>query len=299
MGVCGCPVVGHHHALAGGQPVVLDHVRRTRRHPARHRSRPGRSTSTDAAVGTPAARITSLANALDPSIRAAAAVGPNARIPRRSNSSTAPLTNGTSGPITTRSTPRVPASSAIERRVADRHRVGLRQSGGPGVAGGDVQLGDRRIAGQRAQQACSRAPEPMTRMRTVTEGTGCADRGPRPGRRVAGWPVPGAVGGRWDSARHAGPGLVRRPPRRRSAPRPRPWPRRRRPQARSRWCRPARGGRTADLVRHQGMRASLGHRTRAGAEGEPARAGGQGSGPGRAGQVRRPTCAGSSSAPTP
>src|SRR6185312_4915460 len=75
---------------------------------------PSRSlTATEAAVGTPADRITSLANALDPSIRAAAAVGPNAGIARPFSSSTAPLTSGTSGPMTTRSTSRASARSAI------------------------------------------------------------------------------------------------------------------------------------------------------------------------------------------
>ena len=57
------------------------------------------------AVGTPASSIACLANAFEPSSRAAAAVGPNARRPRASSASTRPATSGASGPTTTRSTP--------------------------------------------------------------------------------------------------------------------------------------------------------------------------------------------------
>src|SRR5674536_367243 len=57
-----------------------------------------------AAVGTPAAAITSLAKDLEPSICAAAADGPKVAIPAARQASAAPLTSGTSGPITTRST---------------------------------------------------------------------------------------------------------------------------------------------------------------------------------------------------
>src|SRR4051812_42661966 len=57
------------------------------------------------AVGTPAAVITSLANALLPSSWAAAAEGPKTASPQERQASAAPATSGTSGPMTTRSAP--------------------------------------------------------------------------------------------------------------------------------------------------------------------------------------------------
>src|SRR5690606_10571456 len=63
----------------------------------------GSVTGTQLAVGTPAAAITSLAKALEPSIRAAAADGPNTAKPASRSVSDTPATNGTSGPTTTRS----------------------------------------------------------------------------------------------------------------------------------------------------------------------------------------------------
>src|SRR4029079_17898200 len=66
------------------------------------------------AVGTPAASITSLANALDPSSRAALADGPNAAIPAVRTASATPPTKGASGPTTTRSMPSEAASAATE-----------------------------------------------------------------------------------------------------------------------------------------------------------------------------------------
>ena len=59
-----------------------------------------------AAVGTPAAAITSLANALEPSSRAAAPLGPNTGMPRVVTASATPATSGASGPTTTRSASR-------------------------------------------------------------------------------------------------------------------------------------------------------------------------------------------------
>ena len=60
-------VVGDHDALAGGEAVVLDHVRRRRTRPAPRPPPSAVVQSARAAVGTPAAAITSLANALEPS----------------------------------------------------------------------------------------------------------------------------------------------------------------------------------------------------------------------------------------
>ena len=67
----------------------------------------------EAAVGMPASAITSLANAFEPSIMAAAAPGPKQPIPASRSASAAPATSGASGPITTRSGPSLRASATI------------------------------------------------------------------------------------------------------------------------------------------------------------------------------------------
>ena len=76
--------VAHRHALAGRQPVGLDHDAAARPPPARRRTRsprPRRANAPARAIGTPAAAATSWQNALLDSIRAAAAVGPKTAIP--------------------------------------------------------------------------------------------------------------------------------------------------------------------------------------------------------------------------
>ena len=55
------------------------------------------------AVSTPCAAITSLAKALEPSIRAASLFGPNTAMPSSRRASATPATKGISGPMTTRS----------------------------------------------------------------------------------------------------------------------------------------------------------------------------------------------------
>ena len=57
----------------------------------------------DRAVGTPAAAMTSLAKALLPSSRAAAADGPKARTPMARRASQMPATSGAAGPPTPKS----------------------------------------------------------------------------------------------------------------------------------------------------------------------------------------------------
>src|SRR5690606_16410362 len=57
------------------------------------------------AVGTPAAAMTSLENALEPSSWAAAAPGPKTGTPAARTASATPATSGASGPTTTRSAP--------------------------------------------------------------------------------------------------------------------------------------------------------------------------------------------------
>src|SRR5258705_9629833 len=72
----------------------------------------------DWAVGAPACAMTSLANALDPSIWAAAADGPKQATPAARTASATPATNGASGPTTTRST----RSSTASWATADGSR---------------------------------------------------------------------------------------------------------------------------------------------------------------------------------
>ena len=64
--------------------------------------------------------MTSLAKAFEPSIRAAAALGPKQAIPAARTASATPATSGTSGPITTRSAaqPLAPAATAAGSRTS-------------------------------------------------------------------------------------------------------------------------------------------------------------------------------------
>ena len=146
------PVVGDDDALAGGQTVVLDHIRRAAA--GQRVVDLGRRsvTLTAAAVGTPAAAITSLAKAFDPSIRAAAAFGPKTAMPARRSSSAAPLTSGTSGPTTTRSGPTVSARSAMAAGSATSTGCAVASAPVPALPGRDVQLADAGVAAQRPEQ---------------------------------------------------------------------------------------------------------------------------------------------------
>ena len=123
-------------------------------------------TPTASAVGTPAAAITSLANAFEPSIRAAAAPGPKTAKPLERSASAAPLTSGTSGPITTRSGEIDAASSAMAAGSVASTGWDVAREDVPALPGPMCRSstpGSRRNARSRA---CSRAPEPITRMRT-------------------------------------------------------------------------------------------------------------------------------------
>src|SRR5512132_4406545 len=64
----------------------------------------GRATGSSAAVGTPAALMTSLAKPFEPSIAAAERLGPKIATPFLRRASATPSTSGASGPTTTRST---------------------------------------------------------------------------------------------------------------------------------------------------------------------------------------------------
>ncbi len=113
-----------------------------------------------AAVGTPAASMTSLAYALEPSSCAASAVGPNATTPASTQRSTNPATSGTSGPTTTRSIPAAAiaaGSSAPANGAASRAIPAF-----PGEQSTSGACGERSSA---RTMACSRPPPPMTRTR--------------------------------------------------------------------------------------------------------------------------------------
>ena len=120
----------------------------------------GRATGSVSAVGTPAARMTSFANGFEPSMRAAAALGPKTATPAWRSSSATPATSGASGPTTTR--------SASDR--AGQREQALAVLGADGMAA--AELGDAGVPGCRVQlvepgawlsfhaSACSRPPDP-------------------------------------------------------------------------------------------------------------------------------------------
>ena len=112
----------------------------------------GDSATRDRAVGTPAAAITSLANALLPSIRAAAADGPKQAIPAAVTASATPATSGASGPMTTRLAPSSLRQGGDGVRVGGVDGVVVGQQGGPGVARRGVHGLHLRVAGQGQHQ---------------------------------------------------------------------------------------------------------------------------------------------------
>src|SRR3954447_17382885 len=124
------------------------------------------STGVHEAVGTPAAAMTSLANAFEPSRRAAARVGPNAARPRDSSSSTRPATSGASGPTTVRSTASRSARSASAPTspmpTSGKVLASSAMPGLPGAARTSGPCGERWSA---RTIACSRPPAPTTRTR--------------------------------------------------------------------------------------------------------------------------------------
>ena len=109
------------------------------------------ATTRCAAVGTPAASITSFANALEPSSRAAAASGPKQRTRSAASASASPATSGASGPTTTRSTPASRAARASASRLAGRRVERPRVAPDPRVARRAQHL--RRL--RRAQQGAN------------------------------------------------------------------------------------------------------------------------------------------------
>ena len=105
----------------------------------------------------------SLANALEPSRRAAAARGPNAGMPAASSWSTRPSTSGSSGPGTTSS---IPASRQKATMPSTSSRASGTQVASRAIAslpGAQYNRSTRGDAASAQHSACSRPPAPTTR----------------------------------------------------------------------------------------------------------------------------------------
>ncbi len=137
-------------------------------------ARPTSSASVQAcarAVGTPAAVITSLANALDPSSRAASALGPNTAIPLARTASATPATSGASGPITTRSACSSTASAATAAGSAASTARSSATAAIPGFPGAAISCSTDGSSTSRSARACSRPPPPSNKTRTTRHPT--------------------------------------------------------------------------------------------------------------------------------
>src|SRR4051794_23128550 len=106
----------------------------------------------------------SLACAFEPSIRAAAALGPKARMPALKQASTRPATRGASGPTTTRSQ-RCSCASATRpaTSVAATSKQSTLSRTSPAFPGAAMTSGDCGLRSNTRTSACSRPPEPTTR----------------------------------------------------------------------------------------------------------------------------------------
>ena len=100
------------------------------------------------AVGTPAAAITSLAKALDPSSSAAARDGPKQLMPRSRTASATPATSGASGPIDDEVGAELLGEGGDGVTVELVDVVQRGEGRDAGVAGGGVDLLDGRVAGE-------------------------------------------------------------------------------------------------------------------------------------------------------
>ena len=109
--------------------------------------------------------MTSLANDFEPSIAAAAALGPKTAIPAGRSTSATPPTSGASGPITTRS-----MSSELREReqalgVLGTYRVALAEPRDPRAPGRGMEIGQGGACASFQASACSRPPDPTRRTR--------------------------------------------------------------------------------------------------------------------------------------
>ena len=141
------------------------------------------------AVGTPASRISALANALDVSICAAAAVGPNTGIPCAMQASASPAASGASGPTITASTC---SSCASRTRPATSDAdvdTQVASAAMPGLPGAASSVASGISCLMRHARACSRPPPPTSRSFMARNlpwrATSPADRQPPAFRRNA------------------------------------------------------------------------------------------------------------------
>src|SRR5918998_292137 len=111
--------------------------------------------------------MTSLAKTFEPSIRAAAREGPKTLRPASQKHSAIPLTKGTSGPTTVRSTPAVLAKLRKETRSFAEISTVSASEATPGLPGA-AKISDVSGLFERAStSACSRPPPPTTSKRTA------------------------------------------------------------------------------------------------------------------------------------
>src|SRR5215469_9997247 len=120
-----------------------------------------------AAVGTPAAAMTCLANDFDPSIIAAARPGPKQAMPAARTASATPATSGASGPMTTSSAPTLAARAVTLPWSAGATSWISAIVAIPGLPGAACRLVTPASRASARTRACSRPPEPMTRTRTA------------------------------------------------------------------------------------------------------------------------------------
>ena len=181
-------VVGDDDALAGGQPVVLDHVGRPElgRAPPRprrasvHTYAPRRS-----ARRPPPSRPwrTPCCPRVGPPRR----TGRSRRCRRARTASATPATSGASGPITTRSASTSTASAATAAGSSGSTPRCSATAAVPALPGAQTSAVTAGSAARARQSACSRAPDPITRL-ARKRLTPAAGRGRRSSRRGPGRP---------------------------------------------------------------------------------------------------------------
>src|SRR5690606_6655619 len=178
------------------------------------------------AVGTFALAMTSLANALEPSSRAASALGPKHGMPAARTASATPATSGASGPTTTSSAPCSTASAATASGSSGSTDRLVAICAVPGFPGATRTSWAVESEVRARAMACSRAPDPTTRIftsRKPTDWSGCAvgsvhgpdpggENSPRPGpsRPRGPPPVGDRVPGMRTHASMTGPSRARR-----------------------------------------------------------------------------------------
>ena len=124
------------------------------------------ASSSICAVGTPAASSTSFAKLFEPSILAAAALGPNTGMPPWRSRSATPATSGASGPITARSISSDCASSSRASPSSARTGWQVPSAAIPGLPGAACSSAKRSLCASFHARACSLPPEPTISTRT-------------------------------------------------------------------------------------------------------------------------------------